>query len=123
MEAFLHQDTQYWNYMQDEEEGEAQSLHMNLLQALLCAGVHSRAAYGYAMAAGHLSSLLNFALLQTVGSRTPLMFHGPRPRAAQVLTVRVSQWPTGLLSLCECAFLRSLQPKVWVRGMFKVEIV
>jgi hypothetical protein len=53
--------------MQDEEEGEAQSLHMNLLQALLCAGMHSRAAYGYAMAAGHLSSLLNFALLQTVG--------------------------------------------------------
>lgn len=40
---------------------------MNLLQALLCAGMHSRAAYGYAMAAGHLSSLLNFALLQTVG--------------------------------------------------------
>jgi hypothetical protein len=28
--------------------------------------MHSRAAYGYAMAAGHLSSLLNFALLQTV---------------------------------------------------------
>jgi hypothetical protein len=39
----------------------------SLLQALLCAGMHSRAAYGYAMAAGHLSSLLNFALLQTVG--------------------------------------------------------
>ena len=47
---------------------EAQSLHMNLLQALLCAGIHSRASYGYAMAAGHLSSLLNFALLQTVQS-------------------------------------------------------
>ena len=50
---------------------DAQSLHMNLLQALLCAGMHSRAAYGYAMAAGHLSSLLNFALLQTV--RTPVL--------------------------------------------------
>ncbi len=56
--------------MQDEEEGEAQSLHMNLLQPLLCAGMHSRAAYGYAMAAGHLSSLLNFALLQTVSPHT-----------------------------------------------------
>ncbi len=52
---------------QDEREGGGQALHMNLLQALLCAGMHSRAAYGYAMAAGHLSSLLNFALLQTVG--------------------------------------------------------
>ena len=37
-----------------------------LLQDLLCGAMHSRAAYGYAMAAGHLSSLLNFALLQTV---------------------------------------------------------
>ena len=51
---------------QDERDGGGQALHMNLLQALLCAGMHSRAAYGYAMAAGHLSSLLNFALLQTV---------------------------------------------------------
>ncbi len=50
---------------------DAQSLHMNLLQALLCAGMHSRAAYGYAMAAGHLSSLLNFALLQTVRNPPP----------------------------------------------------
>lgn len=39
---------------------------MSLLQVLLCGAMHSRAAYGYAMAAGHLSSLLNFALLQTV---------------------------------------------------------
>ena len=39
---------------------------LTLLQDLLCAAMHSRAAYGYAMAAGHLSSLLNFALLQTV---------------------------------------------------------
>ena len=62
--------------MQDEEMRGAQSLHMNLLQALLCAGVHSRAAYGYAMAAGHLSSLLNFALLQTVRSHAPP--HHPR---------------------------------------------
>ena len=34
----------------------------------MCAAVHSRAAYGYAMAAGHLASLYNFALLQTVRS-------------------------------------------------------
>lgn len=52
----------------------AQSLHMNLLQALLCAGMHSRAAYGYAMAAGHLSSLLNFALLQTVRRLAPAQY-------------------------------------------------
>ena len=45
-----------------------------LLRRLNCAALHSRAAYGYAMAAGHLSSLVNFALLQTVSltnSRLP----------------------------------------------------
>lgn len=52
--------------LQDDKEADGPALQMNLLQALLCAGMHSRAAYGYAMAAGHLSSLLNFALLQTV---------------------------------------------------------
>ncbi|BDA50637.1 probable Sn1-specific diacylglycerol lipase alpha at N-terminal half [Coccomyxa sp. Obi] len=46
--------------------GEQDVPHMSLLQVLLCGAMHSRAAYGYAMAAGHLSSLLNFALLQTV---------------------------------------------------------
>lgn len=50
-----------------QELGE-QDVPQSLLQALLCGAMHSRAAYGYAMAAGHLSSLLNFALLQTVGS-------------------------------------------------------
>lgn len=39
-----------------------------LIRRLTCAAMHSRAAYGYAMAAGHLSSLLNFALLQTVSA-------------------------------------------------------
>ena len=38
----------------------------NLVRQLVCAAVHSKAAYGHAMAAGHLSSLYNFALLQTV---------------------------------------------------------
>ena len=37
-----------------------------LVRDLMCAAVHSRAAYGYAMQAGHISSLLSFALLQTV---------------------------------------------------------
>jgi len=37
-----------------------------LVRELLCAAIHSRAAYGYAMAAGHMSNLLNFALLHTV---------------------------------------------------------
>ena len=46
-------------------EGEA-AANPTLLQDLLAGAMHSRAAYGYAMAAGHLSSLLNFALLQTV---------------------------------------------------------
>jgi len=50
------------------QDGGEEAPHMSLLQALLCGAMHSRAAYGYAMAAGHLSSLLNFALLQTVGS-------------------------------------------------------
>ena len=44
----------------------------NLLQDLLTAAIHSRAAYGYAMAAGHLSSLLNFALMQTARARFAL---------------------------------------------------
>ena len=38
----------------------------SLVRQLVCAAVHSKAAYGHAMAAGHLSSLYNFALLQTV---------------------------------------------------------
>ena len=33
---------------------------------LLTAAVHARAAYGYAMAAGHLSSISKFAMLHTV---------------------------------------------------------
>ena len=38
---------------------------------MLCAARHSRAAYGYAMAEGHLSSIMNFTLLQTVNLRLP----------------------------------------------------
>ncbi|KAL0036871.1 hypothetical protein WJX77_003190 [Trebouxia sp. C0004] len=37
-----------------------------LVRELLCAAIHSRAAYGYAMAAGHMSNLVNFALMHTV---------------------------------------------------------
>ena len=33
---------------------------------LLTAAVHARAAYGYAMAAGHLASISKFAMLHTV---------------------------------------------------------
>ena len=38
----------------------------SLVRELLCAAIHSRAAYGYAMAAGHMSNLVNFALMHTV---------------------------------------------------------
>ena len=55
---------------------------MPLLQDLLCAAIHSRAAYGYAMEAGHLASVSNFAMFQTVrcksceqNSFTPFWMH------------------------------------------------
>lgn len=50
------------NAQQGRNSGESQAL----ARELMCAAVHSRAAYGHAMAAGHLASLLDFALLQTV---------------------------------------------------------
>ena len=37
-----------------------------LLQDLLCASMHSRAAYGFAMAAGHVSSVASYIKLQTL---------------------------------------------------------
>ncbi len=37
-----------------------------LIKSLLAGAMHSRAAYGYAMQAGHLTSVLNYALLHTV---------------------------------------------------------
>ena len=37
-----------------------------LVLELLRAALHSRAAYGYAMQAGHVSSVLNFALMHAV---------------------------------------------------------
>ena len=36
------------------------------LQDMLCAAAHSRAAYGYAMAAGHVSSVLSYIRLHTL---------------------------------------------------------
>jgi len=39
-----------------------------LVLELLRAAIHSRAAYGYAMQAGHVSSVLNFALMHAVHS-------------------------------------------------------
>ena len=38
----------------------------NLLRDMLCAAVHSRASYGFAMQAGHLASVFNFALMHTL---------------------------------------------------------
>lgn len=38
----------------------------SLLADLLTAAVHARASYGYAMQAGHLSSITKFAMLHTV---------------------------------------------------------
>jgi hypothetical protein len=37
-----------------------------LFEDLVYAVIHSRAAYGYAMLAGHMSSVYNYAMLQTV---------------------------------------------------------
>ena len=51
-------------WMQDETGPSADAA--NLVRQLVCAAIHSKAAYGHAMAAGYLSSLYNFALLQTV---------------------------------------------------------
>ncbi len=48
------------NLSEDDEQ------RPTLVRELLCAAIHSRAAYGYAMAAGHMSNLLNFALMHTV---------------------------------------------------------
>lgn len=62
--------------LQDLFTQDCEPEHMHaLLRRLNCAALHSRAAYGYAMAAGHLSSLVNFALLQTVSS--PLLMMQP----------------------------------------------
>ncbi|KFM27528.1 Sn1-specific diacylglycerol lipase beta [Auxenochlorella protothecoides] len=41
-----------------------------LLQDLLCAGMHSRAAYGYAMAAGHISTVTGYIKLKTLAPFT-----------------------------------------------------
>lgn len=47
-------------------DGSEQQRPKNLIRELVCAAIHSRAAYGHAMAVGHLDSIYNFALLQTV---------------------------------------------------------
>ena len=36
------------------------------VQDMLCAAMHARAAYGYPMAAGHVSSVMSYVKLQTV---------------------------------------------------------
>lgn len=41
-----------------------------LLQDLLCAAMHSRAAYGYAMAAGHISSVSSYIRLKALAPFT-----------------------------------------------------
>ena len=58
--------------MQLQAEGTGRE-EPSLVRQLLCAAVHSRAAYGYAMAAGHMSSLLKFALMYTVSLQYPLL--------------------------------------------------
>lgn len=50
----------------DSLPGESEEQRPSLVRELLCAAIHSRAAYGYAMAAGHMSTLVNFALMHTV---------------------------------------------------------
>lgn len=80
-----------------QELGE-QDVPQSLLQALLCGAMHSRAAYGYAMAAGHLSSLLNFALLQTVG---PFGFpHMRVPHQSATFCLNLHSHFSALLGTC-----------------------
>lgn len=56
------------NKEQGEEEVQQPREGRSLVRALLSAAMHSRAAYGYAMKAGHLTSLMSYALMHTVHS-------------------------------------------------------
>jgi hypothetical protein len=56
----------------EESKEEVQVGTATLLQDLLCAAMHSRAAYGFAMAAGHITSVTSYIKLQTV---QPLTFN------------------------------------------------
>lgn len=53
---------------QDAEQQQGQGPDQVLVHDLLRAAIHSRAAYGYAMQAGHVASVLSFALMHTVHS-------------------------------------------------------
>ena len=44
------------------------AMEPGLVHDLMRAAIHSRAAYGYAMQAGHVASVLSFALMHTVHS-------------------------------------------------------
>ena len=74
-----------------EGSGQPQSL----IRDLMCAAVHSRAAYGYAMAAGHLTSLYNFALLQTVRHLgKPCSTHLQQPGTGGFAQLRIVRFQT-----------------------------
>lgn len=51
---------------EDDDTHDAGGSAPSLLADLLTAAVHARASYGYAMQAGHLSSITKFAMLHTV---------------------------------------------------------
>lgn len=53
---------------QDAEQTDRPEPDKVLVQDLLLAAIHSRAAYGYAMQAGHVASVMSFALMHTVHS-------------------------------------------------------
>ncbi|KAK9788836.1 hypothetical protein WJX73_008421 [Symbiochloris irregularis] len=76
--------------------------HMHaLLRRLNCAAMHSRAAYGYAMAAGHLSSLVNFALLQTVHQVSFNAAGGASGQANNEAVAALTGVPIGSLLMAE----------------------
>eukprot|EP00884_Botryococcus_braunii_P013087 jgi/Botrbrau1/2177/Bobra.101_2s0015.1 len=54
------------NAQGDSKIGADAAENKQLLEDLVYAVIHSRAAYGYAMLAGHMSSIYNYAMLQTV---------------------------------------------------------
>jgi len=87
------------------ERGSAPSL----LADLLAAAVHARAAYGYAMAAGHLSSIAKFAMLHT--ARRPRRGLGGRPclRAGEGERRRC-------VKPCACSSTCALAARKWLQN-------
>jgi hypothetical protein len=70
--SMLHRRSQLLPLENNTKNIENEGGTATLLQDLLCAAMHSRAAYGFAMAAGHITSVTSYIKLQTV---QPLTFN------------------------------------------------